>query len=425
MEANNYTIIANQFAKNIRFKELCIQLLSRFYPFKRDQIIKYRNVLDFDYYSFMSNENIKWDLELVDLLKDHIDWSGFWKSQEIELDLNFFEKFKEYIDFSFIHLNKNIDWSNQLLDTYQNQWNWKSMSSHKIVANQRNIKLYKNRLDWNILSLNKHLAIDDMLLLKFKSKWDWKKLCANPAIKFNKNEISRYYNLIDWNSLSRNPSMVPFILAYTDQYPWNWFSFAQNPGVVFGDKTIQFLLKKLRPSSPNIKSLSEQLITNFTKKALFKLVSCRNSLDRDVWFGEAFQNIIPWKELINRNPNILTTQEIEKHLCLKDFDRILPNQVVKKLSNVYIEKNYNSLESFSWSIFRYGNINELFVKNHAGEREWYQLAFNEQFDWSLDFLVSNFERFETIYGLKQNKKIYNVLFVNYKSEHIESLLNKY
>ena len=65
------------------------------------------------------------------------------------------------------------------------------------------------------------------------------------------------------------------------------------------------------------------------------------------------------------------------------------------------------------------------MRDYATTPDWYQLAFNTKFNWSLEFLVRNFDKFESNYGLSRNEKLYEVLFGNATKEDIENLLKAY
>ena len=103
----------------------------------------------------------------------------------------------------------------------------------------------------------------------------------------------------------------------------------------------------------------------------------------------------------------------------------LINSIIKKLSDKYIKKNKEALLKFRWSLFRYGAIDTVFVEENYESRDWFQLAFNEQFNWSLDFLIKYLEKFESNYGLSQNKKLFQVLFGEATSEEIDELIKNY
>lgn len=417
--------LLHNFKTNIKFKEICIGLLSRYYTWDIEQIEEFKDIINYEEMMFMKNDKVLWSLDLIEVLKDKMDWGSLWKTKEIELNLDFFKSYEKDIDFSFIHHHKNIDWSNQLLDTYKDKWDWKGLSGKPIVARLRNIKRYGNFYDWERFSGNTHIDIDENLINDYIESWNWKKLCANPSFRIDHESINKFRDFLDWSSLSRNPSMVIFILANPNQYDWNWRAFVQNRGIVFGENIIQFLIKKFKPNHPYLNRLSEEAQMNYAKRMLIAWTSNNLHFDRDIWFSNTFKNHIPWKELIQRKPEILTTEEIEAHLKLEYFEKILPYRITEKLSKEYIEDNTKTLLNFRFSLFRYGKIDQAFIELNAMERDWFQLAFNEVFDWNLDFLINNLNKFDSNYGLSQNRKLFDNMFQDATKEDIFSLLRAY
>src|SRR5690606_29232116 len=124
-------------------------------------------------------------------------------------------------------------------------------------------------------------------------------------------------------------------------------------------------------------------------------------------------------------PETLSTQELEENIDLNEFDKVISSAIIKKLSKEYIIKNKEALLKFRWSLFRYGAINKVFVEENYESADWFQLAFNEQFNWSLDFLIKYLEKFESNYGLSQNQKLYQALFGEAANDDIENLLKAF
>ena len=413
------------YKNNLKFKELCIYMLSRQYAFSANQIISYKDVLNFNESYLTHNQKVIWDIPTIEAVKDKIDWSGFYIINGLELDLTFFKTFEEYINFNAIYLNRNIDWSNELLDKYADKWDWKDLMMQPITAKPRNIAKYNDRYDWGSFSSNRHLVLTEELIDAYKDNWNWVKLSSNSYLKLNKKGIEKYKERLCFNGLSRNAAMVPFILAYPNDYDWNWNTFIQNPGVVFSDKLIQFLITKIKNNYTVLKKTSVEVQTNFAKSTIVRAALNRLDFNKDFWFSETFINYIPWKEVIKIKPEILTTDELETHLDLNEFEEHIRYSIIKKLSDKYIKKNKEALLKFRWSLFRYGAIDTVFVEENYESRDWFQLAFNEQFNWSLDFLIKYLEKFESNYGLSQNKKLFQVLFGEATSEEIDELIKNY
>lgn len=409
------------FKTNLKFKELCIDMLSRQYAFNSNQIISYRDVLNFNESYLTHNKNIIWDIPTIEAVKDKIDWSGFYIINGVELNLHFFKSFEDFIDFSVIHLNKNIDWSNELLDKYTELWDWNRLMMRPITASPRNIAKYNVRYDWDSFSSNRHLSLTEELIDTYIDNWNWVKLSSNSNLKLNKKGIEKYKERLCFNGLSRNAAMVPFILAYPNDYNWNWKAFIQNPGVVFSDKLVKFLMTKIKAELTILKHATEE-----TKNELvlvdITLKACNNpNFDRTYWFSKK----IPWKQIIHVRPELLTTEEIEENLDLNDFNKIIPHKIIEKLSKGYILNNKEALFKFRWSLYRNGAIDSDFVEKNNESGDWFQLAFNEQFNWSLDFLIKYLEKFESNYGLSRNEKLFKILFGNATNEDVENLLKAY
>lgn len=88
---------------------LKIDLISRFYPFSKREVVANISILNFSRNHFMMNEHIEWDIELIDILKDYLDWNALFKLKSLKLDIPFFEKFIDYIGFITKWLEKCLE----------------------------------------------------------------------------------------------------------------------------------------------------------------------------------------------------------------------------------------------------------------------------------------------------------------------------
>ena len=413
------------FKNNLKFKELCIDMLSMQYAFSSSQILSYKDVLNFSKSYLTYNKNINWDLPTIQAVKDKLDWKGFYLINSIELDLSFFKTFEEYINFEFICFNRNIDWSNELLDKYTDKWKWKGLMFKAIVAHPRNINKYTEKYDWDKFSSNSHITFTEELIDTYLEKWNWIKICQNPKLKLNKRLLEKYKDKICFTALSKNEAMLPFILAYPNDYDWNWIVFIQNPGVVFSDKLIQFLISKIKQTFSILKNVPTEIQDNFARITILKAVSNNINFDRDIWLTDFLKKDTKWKAIVKKRPQILTTEELDTHLDLNDFDDNLPYTIMQKISKKYILNNKEALLKFRWSLFRYGAIDIVFVEENNESGDWFQLAFNEQFNWTLDFLIEHLDKFESKFGLSQNQKLFQVLFSEASNEEIDELLKLY
>lgn len=413
------------YKNNLKFKELCIDMLSRQYALTCKQVNTYKNILNCTESYLVRNKNMVWDIQTIDNTKDIIGWAGLYNVKGIELNLSFFSTFEKYINFKSIYLNKQIDWSNQLLDTYADKWDWDRLMMLPIVANPRNIEKYRKRYNWDKFSSNRYLKLTDEVLDTYLEKWNWIKLCQNSNFKVEKIRIEKYKDKLCFTALSRNEAMIPFILAHPNDYDWNWFAFIQNPGVVFSDKLILFLISKIKQSNPFFKNAPVKMQDNIVMSRILLAASNNMNFNREIWFTASFNSYIPWKDIIKNRVEILTSDELETHLDLDDFDKVLSHSIIQKLSKEYIFNNKEALLKFRWTLFRNGYIDEAFINSNSIETDWFQIAFNEQLNWSLDFLIKHLDKFESNYGLSQNKTLYESLFGKATNEDIENLLKAY
>ena len=75
---------------------LKIDLISRFYPLTNIEVVKYKDTLNFDGQHLMKNESIQWDIDLVETLKEKIDWSEIWKLKKLKIGIPFIKKFETF-----------------------------------------------------------------------------------------------------------------------------------------------------------------------------------------------------------------------------------------------------------------------------------------------------------------------------------------
>ena len=100
-------------------------------------------------------------------------------------------------------LSEEFDWTESLLEKYQENLNWKSISENRQIKwNLTMLDKFKERLHWDILSKEIHSEqIIPEILEKFKERWDWYKLSANWHIDLTCETIDKYAECWDWKEL--------------------------------------------------------------------------------------------------------------------------------------------------------------------------------------------------------------------------------
>lgn len=100
-------------------------------------------------------------------------------------------------------LSEEFDWTESLLEKYQENLNWKSISENRHIKwNLTMLDKFKERLHWDILSkeiLSEQITPE--ILEKFKDRWDWHKLSANWHIDLTCETIDKYAECWDWKEL--------------------------------------------------------------------------------------------------------------------------------------------------------------------------------------------------------------------------------
>ena len=134
--------------KETALNQLKVDLVSRFYPFSKEEVMKYKSVLNFDRYHLMNNDLVQWDNEQLESLNDKIDWTAIWKIKNINLDFEFFKKYEKLIDFSSIHLSKNIKWTDNLLTMFGDKFDWsKWLITKEPLSTIDNLRRFNDKLD--------------------------------------------------------------------------------------------------------------------------------------------------------------------------------------------------------------------------------------------------------------------------------------
>ncbi|MBP6969962.1 MAG: hypothetical protein KBG83_08490 [Bacteroidetes bacterium] len=100
-------------------------------------------------------------------------------------------------------LSEEFDWTESLLEKYQENLNWKSISENRQIKwNLTMLDKFKERLHWDILSKEIHSEqITPEILEKFKDRWNWYKLSANWHIDLTCETIDKYAECWDWKEL--------------------------------------------------------------------------------------------------------------------------------------------------------------------------------------------------------------------------------
>lgn len=404
--------------------QLKIDLISRFHPLSREDIIKYKSILNFDRYQLMINENIQWDIELIKFVKDKIDCNAFWKLQNVSLDVIFFDAFDDVIDYSSIHLSKNIEWSSDLIAKYGDKFDWSKLSIRvDPLSNIDYLRKYKDLVDWKFASERLKLSFSDEIIEEFKEFWDWTKLSLNKNLPISLEFLESYKDNLDFENLSKNPSCIDIILKYAKSKRWNWNNVIINPGLDYNDKNFQLVFyyyhKTFLGNINKNPFFNNVLLSNFLKKIFHSPFT-----KKTFFLNEEFLKYYPWEKFSESNLEV----DIDFINKFKDKINFKANEFLK-VNGKLIDKDFilSNIELFNLSNHKFYHLaidNEILEKCKENIN-WCYLSWSENLEWSWNFVSDNYEKLD-FFKLSINEGAYNGLIKNILSdEEIYSFLNNY
>lgn len=427
---NNASI--NLFAKEERenfIERLKIDLISRYFPFTKEQILYYRSMLNFDRNHLMNNDLIEWDIELLDQLDDQLDWTAIWKLNNITLDIDFFKKYESQIDFDSIHLSRNIAWSNDLLNDYGDRFNWSRCWRIPVaVASIENLRRLKDKLDWDIISERINIDFTDGVLKEFSDKWNWEKLSTNKNLPLSIEFIRKYIDKVDFNALSQNPKCLKLIYKTPGSSRWNWGKIISNSGITYNKESFEFIFSHFKKEYHNGRHLTvirgKTALNTFLAEVLFW-----HHNDLSYFFAEEFIDHFPEKYWCRSWKTKLSFELIEKYKDKLDFDRIgFLEMHADVITREFIEENINLFNLKSYSFYSSLPLTIELISKFEDKISKIYLAHCIKLDWTWDYIVEKFDKTNS-YALSKNKGIYDRLIKNNLSEEeilefLDSALSK-
>src|SRR5690606_3616481 len=120
----------------LRHKKFSINLISNYYPFSKEELRKYNNLLNWGEIS--ANESIRWTEQLYNEFSDKIHHGSLANNKSFpwteEFIANHYEALfqldEEGLDGMFMSLNPSLPFNRNLIDTYKSIWRWGFLSSN-------------------------------------------------------------------------------------------------------------------------------------------------------------------------------------------------------------------------------------------------------------------------------------------------------
>jgi hypothetical protein len=397
--------------KEFALNQLKIDLISRFYPFTKKQVIQYKSVLNFDQHHLMNNEMVQWDFELLTNVCEKIDWSALWKIKNIRLDLAFFKKHESLIDFSSIHHSNNIEWSADLLFEYGDNFVWdRYLITKSPFSTVENLRQHKNTLDWSIVSRNINIEFTDEVLQEFAKKWDWKSLSANKNIPISVEFIQKYREKLDFDALSENPKSLELIYKYPTSKKWNWDKVILNPAISYNKESFDFVFTHYKRHYET-KEFENPIFTEMALSSFLTRIFIRQTNDITYFLQGNFLEQLPWKILCAYCNTRLTLDFIENHkvkLNFKESEFIRNHRDV--ISKEFLQRNIHLFNPAHYTFYNLPLTMDL-VSKLNDQTNWKKLSRCEKLDWTWDFIDTHFDKFN-IFGLSENKGIFDKLVMD-------------
>ena len=317
---NNKKLVAEIFESNPKF---CVDLISEFYPLTIE-MLSCENELNWEHINYYNN--------LTHLLNT--------------LHISDFDKIPSF-SWSSLSSNKNIDWSEKIIDFHLDKWDWKKLcGNYSIAWNEQMISKYIDKINWEGLSSNKEYSFSEILIDKYSDKFDFDWLSYNRNIDWTEKLLDKYQDKLNWSALIMHSSFWNKKLIYKFQKKIKW-SEASRYGTFW----------------------NEELIVKH--------------LDKIVW------------EDLSRNENILWNLEcIETFKNKLDFGRLSDNtnipwseEVIEKYENKWSWMGYCDLMGLS------ANLNlpwsENLIETFSEKWDWSNLVCNNSIKWTIKFIHKN------------------------------------
>lgn len=387
---------------------LKIRLISQFFKFNREQIIKYKDILSFDSFTETNYESGIWDLELIESLGDKFNWNAIYKINTIPFDYNFIIKHESKLNFHSHLLVSRIQWTDFLINEFAHKLNWGShIIYNKPFASAENLRKYKNIINWTNVSRNLNIEFTEELINEFSDKWDWSKLSENKHLNISIEFIQKYLDKLDFDVLSKNPSAWNLILKYPNSKRWNWENVATNPAVAYNDETFHFIFNRFSEAY----CIKKGITFNQSTRALpaFLTIIFRGLYsDTNYFVKDKFIDYMPWAIFSSLCRTKLTFEFIETHKNKIDFtSRSLIKTNKDVISHEFIKNNLELFNPRDNAFYDLPITYELLdlIKDKIN---WYALSGCVTLDWNWEFIENNFD-YLNWYKLSSNKAIYEKL----------------
>ena len=88
------------------------------------------------------------------------------------------EKYQDKVNWDEISENRNIRWTTPMIQKFQKKINWDKFSDYadENMLTEGVIEAFKDKWNWHNLSNNGNVPMTDELLEKYADRWDWEQI---------------------------------------------------------------------------------------------------------------------------------------------------------------------------------------------------------------------------------------------------------
>ncbi len=408
------------------FTDLTKGLLESFYPFTNEEVIRYQTILDFRESRLLKNPNINWDADLIDAVKDRIDFSTLYRATNLVIDYDFLERFETYFDFSALAYFKNLVYSEDIVKAFEPKLDWTTSLINRDGFNTiENIRRYKNKLDWDTVSGSLRHPIGEEFLDEFEKDVNWVKLSHNPNLKLTVDLLEKYQNKFDFRNLSWNPAAAKIILQYPKSLRWHWNSVLRNEGIEINEKNLDILFRNYTKSlylHPLFKNKPFEIVNKVAKNSVISLLIKFRRTGTDFLFDETFTDNYIWSFISETNAEIPEDFVLNNFSKFKTFGSSFVHKNGKYFNAELIKKNIEKFNLKSSDFYKLP-IKLNIVQENIGNINFLWLSSNESIEWNPDFIY-HYRDLLNFYRLCENKKIYDNLLGDWSKDDVISFLDK-
>lgn len=392
-------------------REMKRGLISRYYPFTKEELKVYGKELNWEAELLMSNEAFQWDTNTLVYLEEFIDFSLIYKRKELFLETEDVIHFADKFDFNDITFYMQIKWTQEFFDEFIDCIDWSQgiVYRNEVVSKRANLLKIRGKVNWKKASANLLLTEGEELLNEFKDFWDWENLSSNPTLKLTVEFLQSHKEQLDFDRLSRNPASWALIQQYPGSKRWNWNLVVANPAISWNENTWRFVLQqykaKFTKERPDIPA---PLSASIAERSLLSQIIVRSHVNRSFFLSDQFKDNLPW-ELLD---GCYTLSEVEPFL-IQNLDRIN----LKKASNVKIcaplldeklvNKYWPSLINSGYGQ-QYLPLTIKLINQLKEGVNWNWISSNEKIDWTYDFIYENSDQLN-FWRLAKNRAVYDRL----------------